>query len=203
MHKSVLDIFPIFTASFEGRISWMYQDIKGLVTIGLGCLIDPMMLATGLPFVRIADNSKAEQKEIISEWTRIKSNKNLANQGHLAAKQFCRLRLSEKSIDNLARTRLLDDEKLLNSRFPKLQEWPADCQLALFSMAWAMGPFFFRGFPKFVTACINEDWKTAAKECLMRTTNNPGLISRNRANVKLFLSASTFPIHFIRGYQLA
>jgi GH24 family phage-related lysozyme (muramidase) len=34
MHQSVLDVFPRFTSEFEGRVSWMYLDIKGLVTIG-------------------------------------------------------------------------------------------------------------------------------------------------------------------------
>src|SRR5580704_1499007 len=55
MYSSVRDIFPNFSKQFEGRVGWMYLDVKGLVTIGVGNLIDPLPAAVGLPFVHRAD----------------------------------------------------------------------------------------------------------------------------------------------------
>ena len=36
MHSSVQAIFPEFSKRFEGYVHWMYLDIKGLVTTGVG-----------------------------------------------------------------------------------------------------------------------------------------------------------------------
>jgi GH24 family phage-related lysozyme (muramidase) len=193
MHQSVLDIFPKFTSEFEGRVSWMYLDIKGLVTIGLGCLIDPQVMAGHLPFVRLQDKQPASATEICLEWTRIKKMKDLAQKGHLAARKHCILRLLEKDIDNLARYRLLENEKILHLAFPKWPTFPADAQLALNSMAWAMGAFFFRKWPKLMKNINEGRFDLAATNCAMRTEGNPGLIPRNKANKKLFLSAAANP----------
>jgi hypothetical protein len=87
--------------------------------------------------------------------------------------------------------------------FHCFDEWPADVQLGIHSMAWAMGAGFMRKFPKFTDACKACDWKRAAVECRMNTVNNPGLVPRNVANKKLFLTAaqkSALPIRIIRGY---
>jgi GH24 family phage-related lysozyme (muramidase) len=204
MHQSVLDIFPKFTCEFEGRVSWMYLDIKGLVTIGLGCLIDPEVTAGHLPFVRLQDKQPANASEICLEWNRIKGMKTLAQKGHLAARQYCALRLLERDIDNLARKRLLDNELILKLAFPDWNNFPADAQLAINSMAWAMGAFFFRKWPRFMKAVNDKDWNLAAVNCSMRTEGNPGLIPRNKANKKLFLSAATlspYPLSVLRGYS--
>jgi len=201
MHQSVLDIFPRFTSEFEGRVSWMYLDIKGLVTIGLGCLIDPQVMAGHLPFIRLQDKQHASATEICLEWNKIKRMKDLAQKGHLAARIHCNLRLLERDIDELARYRLLENEKILELAFPLFQQYPADAQLAICSMAWAMGAFFFRKWPRFVASCKREDWINASKECGMKTIGNPGLIPRNKANKKLFLSASDYPYSTeIQGY---
>lgn len=129
--------------------------------------------------------------------------KELAQKGHRAARPFCNLRLLEKDIDALANRRLLENEKILNLAFPKFQEFPADAQLAICSMAWAMGAFFFRKWPKFMKAVNAQDWNQAAADCLMKTAGNPGLKPRNEANVKLFHTAAgptELPIRILRGY---
>lgn len=203
MHKDVKRFFPKFTAQFEGRIPWMYQDIKGLVTVGLGCLIDPANTAQGLPWVHISDGHPASTGEIDREWITIKRAKGLAQKGHIAAAMLVSLKLTETGIDLLAQRRLELDERFLKSSFSDFEEWPADAQLGMLSMAWAMGCGFTAKFPKFAAACKSHDWATAAKECLIRTTNNPGLIPRNTANVKLFQTASTpsnLPPRILRGY---
>jgi GH24 family phage-related lysozyme (muramidase) len=192
MHASVLARFPSFTAAFEGRIPFFYQDILGLVTIGLGCLVDPQALATCLP-MRHHDGRLASPKEIGMEWNRIKSDKTLAKKGHRAAAQMVTLHLAEADIDKLASNRLATFEKYLMVGFPEWETFPADAQLGICSMAWAMGPGFYRKFPNFTKACNERRWEDAAKNCLMRTTGNPGLVPRNKANVKLFYAAAAYP----------
>jgi GH24 family phage-related lysozyme (muramidase) len=203
MHASVLAVFPSFTSSFEGRIPYMYQDILGLVTVGLGCLIDPSPMAQGLPWVRISDGKPATPNEIDAEWRKIKMAKGLAKQGHLAAKRIASLKLLDAGIDTLARGRLMKNDAYLAHVFPDFQQWPADAQLATHSMAWAMGAGFVWKFPYWTAAAKIQGWAACAQRCLMRTTGNPGLVPRNHANVKLFKSATTnseLPIEVLRGY---
>jgi hypothetical protein len=81
-------------------------------------------------------------------------------------------------------------ENFLKSRteFAEFDDWPADAQLGLLSMAWALGPAF--RFLNFQAACQARDFRTAAVESHMNDTNNPGLRPRNKANFQLFESAA-------------
>ena len=54
MHPSVKSVFPSFSTKLEGRVPWMYCDVLGLVTIGIGNLIDPEEAALHLPFVPVS-----------------------------------------------------------------------------------------------------------------------------------------------------
>ena len=74
--------------------------------------------------------------------------------------------------------------------FQSFDTWPADAQLALLSMAWAMGPGGPGGFPHFRAGCQALDFKTAAAQCQMNAAGNPGLVPRNQANVTLFSNAA-------------
>src|SRR4029453_7562541 len=63
-HTSIRDGFLAFSRPLEGRVPWMYLDIKGLVTTGVGNLIDPVGLASKLPFVHKGDGSPASEVDI-------------------------------------------------------------------------------------------------------------------------------------------
>jgi hypothetical protein len=65
----------------------MYLDIKGLVSIGIGNLIDPINLAMDLPFVHKDDiNVAASTDEIETEWQTVKGRQDLAPRGHLVVR---------------------------------------------------------------------------------------------------------------------
>ena len=49
MRESVRRGFIGFSAPFEGRLHYMYLDVKGLVTTGVGNLIDSVGAAQALP----------------------------------------------------------------------------------------------------------------------------------------------------------
>lgn len=194
MYPSVRSAFPTFSKNFEGRVSYMYLDIKGLVTIGVGNLIDPMSLALPLPFVHKSDLSSATQDEIQTDWQAVKGRPDLATVKDYL-KQFdllTALKLTDDSIDQLVLSKLDSNVTTLKNttEFADLDNWPADAQLGLFSMAWAMGPAFGPGFPSFRAACAAKDWNTAATQSRMNDTNNPGLTPRNTANHTLFSNAA-------------
>ncbi len=190
MYSSVRGIFPEFSTQFEGRVEWMYLDVKGLVTIGVGNLIDPLSAALGLPFVHRVDGSPASRDEIGAEWTALKDNSSLAQKGHLACKPLTKLVLTDPAIDDLVRGRLDQNEVLLRQPFPDWDSWPADAQLGVLSMAWAMGAGFPAEWPKFTTACKARDWPGASANCHISEVGNPGVKPRNDADVLLFNNAN-------------
>jgi hypothetical protein len=183
----------------------MYLDIKGLVTVGVGNLIDPVQLAQALPFQfknkpgtagapgsPATPGSLATVDQIAREWHSIKNNPSLAKAGAEACAAITQLELSNDSINSLILNRLTDNQAFLKRQqwFQNFETWPADAQLGLLSMAWAMGEAGPGGFPRFRAACQSLDFNTAATECQMSTAGNPGLVPRNRANVTLFSNAA-------------
>jgi GH24 family phage-related lysozyme (muramidase) len=193
MYQSVREAFVEFSTQFEGRVRYMYVDMKDLVTIGIGNLIDPIALALPLPFVFKSDQfTVASQDDITADWNAVKSNPSLAQRGFRACDGVTKLMLTDDSIDTLVLSKLDSFATTLEqtNEFSSLDSWPADAQLGILSMAWAMGPAFGAGWPAFRTACANQDWTTAAANCRMNDADNPGLTPRNVANWVLFLNAA-------------
>ena len=198
MFASVQSAFRVFSEKFEGSIPFMYLDVKGLVTVGVGNLIDPVELAQAQPF-RFKDKpgiaapgSPATADQIAAEWKKLKDDPSLGKKGAGACKAITDLELSDDSIGALISKRLTDNEGFLKRQqwFQAFDTWPADAQLGLLSMAWAMGPGGPGEFPHFRAACQSLDFNTAAAESKMSEAGNPGLIPRNRANFTLFSNAA-------------
>ncbi len=183
-----------FTKPMEGGVSWMYLDIKGLVTIAYGNLVDPASHAMRLPLVR-PDGSQATQQEIAAAWLAVKGQPQLAQQGYRAAARWTTLRLTDEGMANVALSKFDDFGKELLRRFPDIEEWPADAQLATMSMAWACGPWF--AFPSLVIALHDQDFARAATLCHINEAGNPGLIPRNIVNKRLYMNAER-----ARGWHL-
>ncbi len=189
MRGSVRDAFISFNSPFEGIVHWMYADVKGLVTVGIGNLIDP--LPKGLPFVDKGTGLPASEAAILADWTRIKGDKSLAKLGHRACEHITQLRLTGTGVERLVYGKLDEMAGYLAKRFPEWEIWPADAQLATLSMAWACGPAFH--FPKLEAALRDQDFIAASNECHINETGNPGVKPRNAANVALYINASTAP----------
>jgi len=185
--EAVRAVFLEFSTKFEGAIPWIYLDVKGFATVGLGCLLEPAGLAQSLPFVIRGTDTKATPDQITRDWVTVKRNRLLAHQGAQRARFYTDLDLPKEGIEQLAWHRLhLNEHYLLEHAFPMFGDFPADAQLAIHSMSWACGAGFPEFFPKFTRAAQARDWVTCAKECKIRETNNPGLKPRNWANRKLF-----------------
>jgi GH24 family phage-related lysozyme (muramidase) len=192
MKQNVFNIFPSFSKDFEGRVHFMYLDVRKLVTTGIGNLIDPFSLAQNLPWQsKFEPNRAATPDEIIAEWNHVKSDPDGRSQrGGGSFEAVTSLQLTDGAVDDLVREKLAGMENFLVNRqeFASFPDWPADGQLGLLSMAWAMGPAF--KFPNFQAACARQDFRAAADQCHMADQGNPGLRPRNVANRELFLSAA-------------
>jgi hypothetical protein len=212
VHASVKSIFRVFSDKFEGTVEYMYVDKLGLVTIGIGNLIDgtgrqgnPASPALALPFRYKSNKQLASQADIRAEWNLIKTTKGLPIKGHLACKPLTKLFLDAAGLDALFSKRLQDDETELKKEieFQDYDDWPADAQLGLHSMAWAMGSKFrtVHHYNNFAAACQNKKFDEAAKHCSMgsKVQNDESLRRRNQANERLFRNAAAVLVGEAKG----
>lgn len=184
---SVSAAFVPWSLPFEGDEHCMYLDALGLVTTGMGNLIDPRSLALNLPW-KHPDGSLASQDEITTEFYRVKANTSLKWRGAMAARAFTTLRISDADIETLDAAALETDAKILAGYYPDFVNWPADAQLGALSMAWAMGPGFPSFFPSFSRYVRSRDWLGAASECEMDDRGGP-IDWRNQATKMAFMLA--------------
>jgi GH24 family phage-related lysozyme (muramidase) len=189
MRQVVRGIFPSWSARFEGSTRYFYCDIKGLVTIGVGLLAEPLALVNGLAFRR-SDNTPATAQEVGAAWLVVKSRQDLRTHGGGAYAGLTTLRATQESLDWLLVRKLDQMEARVRATFPEWDTFPAAAQLAMASMMWAAGPVVFAGFPRFSEAVRVQDWTTCAQTCHLDDSHNPGLRPRNSENAALFLKAA-------------
>jgi hypothetical protein len=193
MHDSVWKAYPTFTAQFEGITPFMYTDKKGYVTTGIGNLIENLTTHEPTPdsFTlgwKRPDGSLASQQEILDAWHAVKAA--WPKVQSIASQALTTLRLDKGAIARLVASKLEQHEAYLRKKYPGYDSWPADAQLGLLSMSWAMGPGF--DFPKF-SAAVNRprpDFKAAAAASTIHDPGNP-IEGRNTANKQLFLNADS------------
>ena len=205
MHASVRNYFITFSESIEGRVHYMYLDVKGLVTIGIGNLIDVEKGPVGkvlaevknLPFVfkkgHIHAGKAASKSDIEAEWRNVKQQQERAKGGRTAFMEITELRLNDDAINSLVLSKLdaMEKELICTPIYRDYWQWPADAQLGLLSMAWALGtPALRKYWPLFCTACQQQDFDSAAMQCSIKTVNNPGVVPRNAHNQLLFRNAA-------------
>lgn len=184
MKDEVRDGFVAFTARFEGTVTWMYLDVKGLVTTAVGCLIDSPSAACAAAWIWPSSGRVATPGDVSAEWYRVKSLQALAPRGGGAFAACTNLRLTAAGVDSLVAGRMVIDEKHLAARYAGWEEFPWQVQMALLSMAWAAGPA--SKWPRFDEALARGDWEACAIECHLDDRGNPGLRPRNVANAALF-----------------
>lgn len=186
MRDAVRARFVDWSDDYEGLVTWLYCDALGLVTTGMGDLVDPISMALGLPFVR-PDGSPATREEIAAAWRAVKARQDLASHGGGAYKRLTTIRLTRAGVAELVASKLDSNDAILEKRFPRFASWPADAQLFAHSMAWACGAGF--RYPKMVALLRAGDFKGAIAEC----TINPNIgtiVHRNEANRQLLANAA-------------
>lgn len=203
MKPAVREKFPAFTTQFEGRVNTMYLDVKGLVTVGVGCLIDTPDGAARLPFVH-TNGTVAAPSEIIAAWHNVKSHQSLSKLHYRYAVPYNNgLSLPDAAVDDLMLERLDQNDRIFARTFPDWESFPAEAQLAIHSMGWAMGPGFPAKWPHLNARIHDQLWAEYANAdgkrflvggcafvCKIREEGNPGIVPRNKANRALFEAAA-------------
>jgi hypothetical protein len=200
MHPQVIDAWHTFSTPLEGRVPHMYLDILGLITCGVGNLIDgsqnkanptPWAPALALPWKRDSDGGLANDYEVRAAWSALKARQDLARRGVSHARALTKLHLDDADIDALVAQKLAENEAFITANyFYNFASFPADAQIAIMSMAWAVGPGFPLKFPRFRAAVEAENWLAARENCTIREEGNPGVVPRNRANRVCFANAA-------------
>lgn len=202
MHPSVAAMFRTYTVALEGEVRHFYADVLGLVTIGVGNLVDPVHTALGLP-LRHPDGRLASRAEIAAEWHTVKADPRSATQGHRYSAARTALRLDDAGLEALVQGKLAANDAALHRRYPGFEGYPADAQLLLHSLAWACGAAY--RFPALDRAVAAEDWLAAGREAQMDTKgpdriagnrdDNHGLHPRNARHVHLGANAAAVRAH--------
>jgi hypothetical protein len=179
----------------------MYLDVKGLVTTGIGDLVDRPQDVLGLPWVHQRTGLAASSQEIAQAWATVKGATTMTQMGGGAFAALTDLRLTQDGVAHLVDMRLDSNNIYLAKRWPDFELWPADAQLGTHSIAWAAGPGWMA--PNFDRLARVQDWagiagpEGARGEFWLNDVGNPGLRPRNLANKALFgnaaVSASTHP----------
>ena len=165
MHEMVQESWMRFNEPLEGIVNFMYLDVKGWVSTGMGNKIDEtarpnsapsaaerqasLRLANQLNWYDQSTGAAASPAEVASAWDAVKARLDLAPQGHRAFEGLTRLRVTNAEIARIVQQKLLEMERTLVTRpeFSSFSAWPANAQLGTLSMSWGMGPMF--RFPKF------------------------------------------------------
>ena len=195
MRQVVIDIFAELSTQYEGRVAWMYLDCKGLVTTGIGNLIDSISEAAKLPWQHL-DGTPASRDEIAAEWKLVKAHQEMAHLGYVACKRLCGLRLTDAAIDALVDAKLLSNWAFMRKTYPcfaEAEQWPAAAQLAASLMAWAVGPGFPSIFKNWAVCAAKQDWPGCAATSEISSKGNVGVIPRNKAVFALFHLANIQP----------
>lgn len=186
MRQAVKDYFIKFSQPLEGVVYTMYQDSKGLVTTGMGNLIEPINLGWGYPWKR-KDGSLATQSEYIAEWNTINSIATLAHDGWVAASRYCKLHLDPEDVQAIVEAKLLSNEARIKTHVETYDEMCSDGQLMLHSWAWAVGPD--AGYGRMFKLLNAKAYSAAANECDINPKVGT-IILRNAANRQLLINAA-------------
>lgn len=180
-NSALAGALPLYLKSESNKPN-MYLDIKGLVSIGIGCRLSQED-ASKLPFFNPQAGRKATSEEITTDYQKVKNKERSV--GFLS--------LDSASIAALATRRILQLDAMAKRQWPATyDDFPADAQLAINSYMYATGNLDSIHAPRLYTAIGGQDWWRASAECHMsdETKTNPGLKPRNDANRRMFGNAA-------------
>jgi hypothetical protein len=215
----VRDYWISFNDPLEGRVNFMYLDVKGYVSTGIGNKIDQTArdnsapteaersasLAAAFRLRWLVDDlsTEATPDEVAGEWDTVKSHMELAPLGHRSFQPpLTRLHVDDDEIDRHVFEKLEEMESVLAGRpeFADFASWPANAQLATLSMCWAMGPKF--RFPTFQGHVAQRNWGGAADECHF-TPDVGTIVIRNKLDRAHFLLAGEVESQGLPAEQIA
>lgn len=159
MYDSVKVAWPAICREHEGVAPYMYLDVKGKVTTGVGFLVDSVEQAQSLPWWR-GDGHAASRDEVAAEWRRVKALTKWQHRNGLDAvwRDSARLHLTLDVVDVVLGDWTPTYWRGVVKSAPNVEQAPADAQLALVDLAWQNGPAFLDGWPDTRAAVRAGDW---------------------------------------------
>lgn len=148
---------------WEGRVSHMYLDTKGLVTVGVGKMLPNVKAAQALSFVRRSDSAAASADEIKADFEAVSKQPKAQLAG--SYKKHTALDLPDAEIDQLLKTVVEGFESDLKANFAGYDNYPAPAKRALLDMIYNLGKGGLLEYKKLKKAVEGGRWKDAAKQC--------------------------------------
>ena len=171
-------------ANWEGKVTHMYLDHLGYVTVGIGKMLPDAASAKLLSFIRRTDKVYASAGEIEADFNEVSNQ--MAGMKAYNYKKYTKLDLSEDDIYRILDLVIKDCESELNSNFIGYKTYPIPARRALLDMIYNLGIGKLLKYKKLKDAVEVGDWKTSAKEC---HRNGPP-VERNEWTKNLFLEAA-------------
>jgi GH24 family phage-related lysozyme (muramidase) len=198
---SVVDSFIPWSGPFEGPLlPYAYTDVDGWVTTGTGNMIDAAApgqkkgvncgKGTSTPCGQATPTAKARSMpwvggSIDADWAAIKAA--WPHMQSTACAGITHARLPQAYLVQLVIDQMKANERDILRLVPGFAQIPADGQLALHSMCWAMGAGALATYKTLLTAVNSGDFATAAAQSHMQ---GDGIDMRNLANKLLFTNAA-------------
>jgi GH24 family phage-related lysozyme (muramidase) len=181
---NIADYFEDLVA-FEGMIPWLYCDVRGLATTGIGNLVASPASCAKHPWRHQTDGRAALPGEAETLWAQT-TDAYRKDLGAAAYRNISDLRLDKGYIQGLVATRLERDfipgiKRLCHD----FDDWPLPARQAIVDMAYNLGVGGLAKFHKLIAACQARDWATAASECSRSTCRE----MRNAWTFQRFLDA--------------
>lgn len=197
MKASVREAFHSFSVDLEGVVTHLYADALGLITTGMGNLVNTLPEVLALHWKR-PDGTDATRDEVVAAFASVRAHADqdkLKGGGYFA--RYTTIRLDLEDVHKLVERKLESNWLLLLRRFPETDEWPADAQLFLCSWAWAVGPA--AGYPKMSAYLRQKDFDAAAEECTITANGKVfgTLVTRNARNKVLLQNAARVLSHHL------
>lgn len=163
LNQAVLDKLRHVLTHFEGVVTWMYLDVKALVSTGVGFLMESHKDAgPGPPNLGHNWPWNATRQQFDAEWNNVKAHTELISKTGLAFASVTTLRLTEAWVKQhfsdiadgkVAEYKTWDEMK-------DFESFPLDAQLGIMVLAWAA----LKREWEFTKAVGRRDWRRAARE---------------------------------------
>jgi hypothetical protein len=215
VRAAVLAAFPDGMRPLEGEVRTVYLDIKSYATTAIGLLCNSAPAVAALP-LKHPDGRPATNTEKVAEFHRIKAGGCGAKatptdpdayrrclwpgQAHpetgigcfahkgwtVSQRHAAKLWLTKEDVDQLTRDKMRTMWRVIVSRWPDADVWPADAQYAVLSWAWGVGPS--ARWPLFDAALRAGDFAVAALHVSMRGAGT--IPKRNAENMTALRNAA-------------
>jgi hypothetical protein len=153
MYDTVRAIIRKFLSMYEGELKQMYLDNRGLVTTGVGNLLQDSTAATNYQWEHISGNALASSDEVIAEYNNVKSDDTktkIPNWKIMGGGNFVKraielgivtLQLTSDSYNKIFTSTLNGLEGTMKGTpgYEAYETFPADAQMGILSVIWANG----------------------------------------------------------------